>query len=549
MTPTTRTPAIGESGGTRWEAPDKGLWSLEAAHGDSFTTVPMRALMEHSFAEGFRRSFAQLGVPLSHVELRHVHGWPYVSFFMHDVPRRPGKPPPAFVLKAVTRLHPGFRRRTKIAAAAIAEGRALQMTDGWERERAGYVARNIELQRVDVAALGDAEFAQHVRTVAAYASAAMLRHFELVAGCIPVGTWLARCDAWGLPREAARTAVMHSTPVHVEAGRRLARIAAALDDASCPDLDAVRAHSPEAAAALDDYLDHHGWWSTEDALDSARVIDHPALVLQAIAATRNSAARDPERDAHAVLDDLRTRVPAADRDEFDRIAAEAHRAYCMLDDNSGILASWVAGIVGETLRESARRLAGSRRLSTPDDIWALTVEQIVALLEGTSPLDADAIAALVAAWRAERELDPPPHLNGTPGPPPDPGVFPAPVAALMTAIGAFLDDKFNDAHTATGIGNRTATGRAVVATSPSDAFERLQPGDILVTTATTPAYDAILTIVGGLVVSQGGPSSHAAIMARELDVPAIVGLHDAITTITDGTMITIDPVTVRVATV
>jgi hypothetical protein len=80
--------------------------------------VTLRDEFEGAFAEGFRRTFATLGVPLSHIEIRHVNGWPYTSVFLHDVPRKAGAPPPAFVLKVLTRVHPGFRRRTKIARQA-----------------------------------------------------------------------------------------------------------------------------------------------------------------------------------------------------------------------------------------------------------------------------------------------------------------------------------------------------------------------------------------------------------------------------------------------
>ncbi|MCP4959707.1 MAG: hypothetical protein GY925_10610, partial [Actinomycetia bacterium] len=77
--------------------------------------------------------------------------------------------------------------------------------------------------------------------------------------------------------------------------------------------------------------------------------------------------------------------------------------------------------------------------------------------------------------------------------------------------------------------------------------DRLEPGDILITTATTPSYNAVLPIVAGLVVSEGGPSCHAAIVARELDLPAIVGMQDALKAIPDGATITLDPVRARVS--
>ena len=528
----------------RWDAPDAGVWSLETAHSTTATAVPMREIMERGFADGFRTSFAELGVPLSHVELRHLNGWPYVSFFVHDVPRSAGKPPPAFVLKILTRVHPGFRRRTKVASAAIEQKRALQMSADWEEERQTWIDRILDLQRTDLTQLDDSELAAHMSTVTALAADGLRRHFELVAGCIPLGEWLARTAEWKLPDDAARRAVMHSTPVHEEARVRLERIAAALDGARPTDLDGVRGHSAAAAEALDDYLTHHGWWSTEDAIDADRLIDHPDIVLKTILAEHSA----PD-DGAAALADLRAQIPADQRDDFDGLAADAHRAHKMLDDNSGILASWIGGVAGEVFREAGRRLVRTTRLRTAADVWAFTPTDLAAMLDGSSALSDDDIGAVVAKWHMECALAPPAHLNGEPTPPPDAGVFPAPVARLMTAIGAFLDDKFNDQHEANGIGTRNVTGRAVVTRSPSDAFERLEPGDILVTTATTPSYNAVLPMVGGLVVSEGGPSCHAAIVARELDLPTIVGLQDALTTIPDGATITLDPVHARVTVV
>ena len=455
-----------------WEAPDKGRWSCETAHGTSIPTVSMQELMERSFAAGFKTSLPQLGVPLSHVEVRHINGWPYVSFFMHDVPRGSGKPPPAFVLKAITRIHPGFRKRTKIAAAAIAEGRPLQFARDWETERATWIARNRELQRVDVDRLSDDELARHLAHLFETASESLERHFALVPGCIPLGAWLARAADWGLPRDAARQAVMHSTPVHVAAASRLTRIALALGDARPTSLEDVRAHSAEATAALDDYIDHHGWWATADAVNATRVIDHPTIVLAAIRAHRTSGATNAEHDATARLAELRQRVPAVDQTEFDRLAADAHRAHKMLDDNSGILASWMMGILGEAFREAGRRLVERGKISNADDVWALASDQVVGLLDGRSNLTMDDVDATVSTWTAQGRLTPPADLNGEPSPPPDPSVFPAPVAQLMTALGAFLNDKFNDAHETSGVGTRTVEGRARRRAQPE---RRLRP--------------------------------------------------------------------------
>ena len=95
--------------------------------------------------------------------------------------------------------------------------------------------------------------------------------------------------------------------------------------------------------------------------------------------------------------------------------------------------------------------------------------------------------------------------------------------------------------TGAGIGTEPITGRACVAQDADEAFDKLEPGDILVTRATSPAYNMVLTLVGGLVTADGGPMSHAAVLSRELNIPAVVGAPDAMDAIDDGATITVDP--------
>jgi len=87
---------------------------------------------------------------------------------------------------------------------------------------------------------------------------------------------------------------------------------------------------------------------------------------------------------------------------------------------------------------------------------------------------------------------------------------------------------------------------ARVAENADEAFDRLQPGEILVTRTTSPAYNMVLTLVSGLVTAEGGPMCHAAVLSRELDIPAVVGAADAMEAINDGDRIEVDPVNARV---
>jgi phosphohistidine swiveling domain-containing protein len=100
-----------------------------------------------------------------------------------------------------------------------------------------------------------------------------------------------------------------------------------------------------------------------------------------------------------------------------------------------------------------------------------------------------------------------------------------------------------------GIGTAAYRGRARVALSPEEAIAELEPGDVLVTRTTSPAYNLVLTLVGGLVTAEGGPMSHAAVLARELGFPAVVGAPGALDRIPDGSMVEVDPGSGRVSLV
>ena len=103
--------------------------------------------------------------------------------------------------------------------------------------------------------------------------------------------------------------------------------------------------------------------------------------------------------------------------------------------------------------------------------------------------------------------------------------------------------------TGTGIGMKPFVGVARVAENADEAFDRLEPGEILVTRTTSPAYNMVLTLVGGLVTAEGGPMSHAAVLSRELGIPAVVGVSDVMSSIADGDRIEVDPTAGRVRVV
>lgn len=89
------------------------------------------------------------------------------------------------------------------------------------------------------------------------------------------------------------------------------------------------------------------------------------------------------------------------------------------------------------------------------------------------------------------------------------------------------------------VGNKIAQGRTRVILDPKDINEFKQ-GEVLVTDMTDPDWEPIMKIASAIVTDKGGRTSHAAIVARELGIPAVVGCGNATSKLKTGKEITID---------
>ena len=92
--------------------------------------------------------------------------------------------------------------------------------------------------------------------------------------------------------------------------------------------------------------------------------------------------------------------------------------------------------------------------------------------------------------------------------------------------------------TGRSIGQRIGSGVAKVIEN-IDQMEHIQPGDVLVTDMTDPDWEPIMKRAAAIVTNRGGRTCHAAIIARELGVPAVVGCGNATDLIQDGQAVTV----------
>lgn len=101
-----------------------------------------------------------------------------------------------------------------------------------------------------------------------------------------------------------------------------------------------------------------------------------------------------------------------------------------------------------------------------------------------------------------------------------------------------LKEKGKVLSTGRSIGNKIGSGRAVIFNN-LDKMDEFQEGDVLLTDMTDPDWEPIMKKASAIITNRGGRTCHAAIIARELGVPAVVGCGDATEKVGDGVEVTV----------
>jgi pyruvate,water dikinase len=534
-----------------FEAPGPGQWALDRSHFPGGATPITQWLLTGSMGAGMERVFAEIGVPAKRIECRFVNGFMYTRLTpLIGGDRPPRRLPPTPILKLATRIHPAFRSRTKRAAAALTDRRFLNVARDWETNiRPDLHRRNREFQEFDVGNATDEALAHHIGELLDQLAENLELHFYLHGHDLgPIARYLHASIGWGIQPTAATGALAGASPSTARPLTRLVELRRLVETSGrdVRTLDDVRAISPDAATLLDEHLDEHGHvLATGYDITAFTLVELPGAVLAGI----RSAVAPDDGDARELADSLRALVPATAHAEFDGLLADARAVMDMRDDNGPQTTQWPTGLLRRALLEAGRRLVARGQLHEPEHALELTPSEARGLF-GANPVDADAIATRLSDRLEQQRLEPP-QLLGPDEPEPPLDAMPKPLADLVATVQTALEHLGMDGATRSdplvgvGIGAQAYTGRVRTAETADEAIEKLEPGDILVVRATSPAFNAVLSIAGAVVTANGGALSHAAVLARELGIPAVVGVGGALD-LADGSTITVDPVAGRV---
>jgi pyruvate,water dikinase len=280
-------------------------------------------------------------------------------------------------------------------------------------------------------------------------------------------------------------------------------------------------------AALRMFLAEYGHRETTSPLlmSSPTWIDAPATVLALVSVLAAGPPR-PSGRAAAPAEDRLARSPLVRRTGTAgaaRRVVEAARAGIAFREDSHFHATAVLPVLRGVALEAGRRLTSAGVLATPEDVFHLRLEELerCPAPPRLGAPDAGRLRALVRARSARRaELGGVPMISpATLFPPSGPGA-----RGLVRGV---------------AVSGGQATGPVRVVGGPSE-FSTLRDGEILVCPYTNPAWTPLFRRAVAVVVDSGGTGSHAAIVAREYGIPAVMATGTGSTVLTDGQLVTVD---------
>ena len=358
-------------------------------------------------------------------------------------------------------------------------------------------------------------------------------------------------------RRLARVAVQLGVEAPFQDGSTAATILESLKDMGTPgtkwleELESSR-HPWFNVNVGDGFYHYHRSWNDDLSLPFSAL---PSYIRQVKAGESLDRPMNKLLEERAALISDYRELLATDEDRaaFDQMIALAHRVFPYVEGHKFYCEHWYTNLFFNKIREFGRLLAQHGFFGKEEDVFHLTHYElksaIIDLMQswsaGSPPRGTDRWPAIVAERRAAiaawAKHDTPPALG------PVPEIIDDPAIVMLWGITRESLDAWLKAESSADSNELKgfAASRGVVegiarVVKSVEEISRLRDGDILVCQVTNPTWSPVFRKIKAAVSDIGGSMSHAAIVAREYGLPAVVGTGTATRRIPDGARIRVD---------
>lgn len=543
----------------------EGAWIKESGRRAQLLTPFGASIVLSLVGDGLSAAFAESGSLLERIEQRCVGGEVYLRIVPLGGRRAlQGAPPPWWLLGLIARVAPPLRARCKAAKRACRPGAGDDYLASWSGDwQPRILDRLARLRSRDLGAMSDAELNAHIGDTIDLLRDGLAVHFKVIApysralySLFTTCRDLLGYDANSVLALLAGTSSATSEPVRALAdvvtgigdGRG---VRAALDRAPDDPRAALAATDEAAAAAFDEWHERYAWRILGEDPGAPTLAEQPAMLAMVLsdALDGGGLGRDIEEARLRAIGRARSTLATrrADLARFDAALAAAAKIYPSREATAVWAACHPAGLVRRAVIEVGRRLEAAGFLARAEDVVLLSVDTVRAALRG----GVDGLRARAAKARAEiawTAAHPGPPVYGPP-PSASPDFRGLPSAArFMNEALMWTQNLQHNMPKPVGPDGalRGAPGSPGSYTGPARIvcgfadFDRVRPGDVVVCPATDPSWSVLFGAIGALVTEGGGALSHAAIVAREHGIPAVLAVAGATTAVRDGELVSVD---------
>ena len=358
-------------------------------------------------------------------------------------------------------------------------------------------------------------------------------------------------------RRLARHAVELDLDAHFQEGTSADEILASLRTAGEPGHrwleELKKARDPWFNINVGDgFYHYHRGWNDDLSMPFAALPEYTRRARAGESLLRDVGKLQDERK-QLIADYRELLATDEERAAYDQMIGLAHRVFPYVEGHKFYCEHWYTNLFFNKIREFGTLLMEAGFFAKQEDVFQLTHYELEAAIidlmnswsSGAAPRGPAYWPAIVAERRAAiaewAKHDTPPALG------PIPEIIDDPAIVMLWGITresldnwlSAGDDKDSNEVRGFAASSGVVEGTARIVKSVEE-ISRLQPGDILVCQVTNPTWAPIFQKIRAAVSDIGGSMSHAAIVAREYGLPAVVGTGTATSRIRDGQRIRVD---------
>jgi pyruvate, water dikinase len=295
---------------------------------------------------------------------------------------------------------------------------------------------------------------------------------------------------------------------------------------------------------------HYGTWASEPDIPLASIQEYIAALKAGKEIDRPTEQVLAERER--ISGEYRELLESGDQQAFDAMLALARKVFVFIEEHVLYIEHWMWATFWAKSHELSRALQAMGAFDEPGDMFFLRRTEVMETIydvvtawgSGGRPRGADywrptierrrSIYETLKGWEAPPALGVPPSEVNEP--------FTVMLWGITTdSVQSWLESSDEDGSSLKG-----QPGSPGVVEGPArivrtvQELVNVQPGDVLICPATSPAWSPVFSRIAATVSDVGGVMSHTAIVCREYGLPAVVGTGNAVARIKDGARVRVD---------